>query len=136
MPLVGISVPASAIGRQPLRPVSFGPRLLLCVLFTSCFFTLVLLIGIVAHWCLHKRKAPALSTPLLCPCGRCCGVHVSTGLHQGETLFGLNSFAPKSIITLFFYIWKLWHLPWPLPSDTQEVGLISLVTRPTPASRG
>lgn len=121
MPLVGISVPASAIGRQPLSPVSFGPRLLLCVLFTSCFFTLVLLIGIVAHWCLHKRKAPALSTPLLCPCGRCCGVHVSTGLHQGETLFGLNSFAPKSIITLFFFL-HLEALASPLASALRHTG--------------
>lgn len=62
-----------AVPGRPLH-VSFGPSLFLCLLFPSCFFTLVPLTGAAAHLRLCNRRAPALRAPMLCPQGRCCGI--------------------------------------------------------------
>lgn len=66
----------------------------------------------------YKEGSSTAHPSALGPHGRCCGLRVSPGFHWGGTLFGLNS---KS--NHFLYIWKLWSPLWPLPSDTQVVGL-------------
>lgn len=125
-PPAGVFVRAAALapGRpgRPL-PVSFGPSLFLCLLFPSCFFTLVPLTGAAAHLRLCNRRAPALRAP--CSVPKAGAVEfVSAGFEpQNRWNPALFEVSGPCEHNHFLSIWKLWPLLWPLPSDTQEVGL-------------
>lgn len=119
---------------QPL-PLSCSRVSFVSWLFPSCFLTLVLLTGAAPTPSLSEGSSVE-RTLLSIPTASAVGLVFPKGLATVECQNRSNYILFEFFGPCEHNHFMLWPPPWPLPSDTQEVGLDLCGHQATPASRG